>query len=798
LAMEKIKKYVKVIAVSVLFLLKLQAICTAQEINEIRSSFDHYQQLTVQEKVFAHTDKSVYLPGEIIWFKIYCVDASFHKPLNLSKVVYVDVIDNKQGAVLQAKIAMKNGIGSGSLYIPISAVSGNYKFRAYTSWMKNFSPDYYFEKQIAIVNTFKPLEPPVKDQTTNYDVQLFPEGGNLVAGITSKVAFKVVDPDGRGLTAYKGAIVDQHNDTIVRFQPLKFGIGSFVFTPIVNSAYRAVIKAVKGTVVVKDMPAINDQGYVMQLKDDGGAQLQVTVNSTSKASEAVYLLAHTRQIVKMAGSANLNSGVASFTIDKAMLGEGISHITIFNSARQPVCERLYFKRPKQQIVIDASADQPQYTTRRKVSLNIGVKNTSGAYLPANLSLSVYRIDSLQHIDTDGIVNYLWLRSDLRGNIESPDYYFKNISPETDSAIDNLMLSQGWRRFQWNNILNNTKPAFNFLPEYNDHLITAKAINTTTGRPANDLVAYLSVPGKRVQLYTSKADSLGRLVFNSKQLFGAGEIIVQTNSERDSTFRIDVLSPFSEQYSKYAGFKFNLTSGMQNAIEEHSLGMQVQNVYAGNKIKQFYNPGIDSSGFYGKPYKTYLLDNYTRFTTMEEVLREYIREVNVVRSQKRYHIKVLNDKGFLDGDPLVMLDDVPVFNMDKVIAIDPLKVRKLEVIRERYFYGPSVQEGILSYTTYKGDLGGVEVEPHAVVLDYEGLQLQREFYSPVYDTEDAVKSRIPDFRNLLYWQPNVNTTTAGKDQLSFYTSDEKGKYIGLVQGITPKGDFGSQFFSFEVK
>jgi hypothetical protein len=754
--------------------------------------------LAVQEKIFTHTDKSVYLPGEIIWFKIYCVDASFHKPLSLSKVVYIDVLDSNQGAVMQAKIAMNNGIGSGSLYIPVSAVSGNYKLRAYTSWMKNFSPDYYFEKQVTIVNTFKSLEPPAKEETVSYDVQLFPEGGNLVAGITSKVAFKVTAPDGRGLAAYKGAILDQHNDTIVRFQPLKFGIGSFMFTPSVNSAYKAVIKAGKGTVAVKDLPVINNQGYVMQLKDSGGPQLEITVNSVGKTSGELYLLAHTRQIIKVAGSTSLNSGAASFTIDKAKLGDGVSHITIFNSNRQPVCERLYFKRPKQQIFINASADQPQYAPRRKVNLSIGVKNISGEYLPANLSVSVYCIDSLQRIDTDDIVNYLWLRSDLRGNIESPDYYFKNVNAETDSAIDNLMLSQGWRRFQWNNVLNNKKPSFNFLPEYNDHLITAKVVYTATGNPADNLVAYLSVPGKRVQLYASKSDSLGRLVFNTKQLFGAGEIIVQTNSERDTTFRIDVLSPFSEQYSKYAGTKFNLTMGMQNAIEEHSLGMQVQNVYAGNKIKQFYDPGIDSSGFYGKPYKTYLLDNYTRFTTMEEVLREYIREVNVVRSQKRYHIKVLNENGFLDGDPLVMLDDVPVFNMDKVIAIDPLKVRKLEVMRDRYFYGPSVQEGILSYTTYKGDLGGVEVDPHAVVLDYEGLQLQREFYSPVYDAESALKSRIPDFRNLLYWQPNVNANKTGKNQLWFYTSDKTGKYMGIVQGITPNGDFGSQYFNFDVK
>src|ERR1700754_5230496 len=262
LAMKKIKGCVKSIAALILVLLKLQATCAAQEINKIKSSFDQYQQLAVQEKIFVHTDKSVYLPGEIIWFKIYCVDASFHHLLGLSKVVYVDVLDYNQSGVMQAKISMKNGTGSGSLYIPVSAVSGNYKFRAYTSWMKNFGPDYYFEKQIAIVNTFKPQEQPAKERLADYDVELFPEGGNLVAGITSKVAIKVTAPDGHGLATYKGAIVDQHNDTIVRFQQLKFGIGSFVFTPAANSAYKAVIKAGKGAVAIKDLPATNSQGYV--------------------------------------------------------------------------------------------------------------------------------------------------------------------------------------------------------------------------------------------------------------------------------------------------------------------------------------------------------------------------------------------------------------------------------------------------------------------------------------------------------------------------------------------------------
>jgi hypothetical protein len=635
-----------------------------------------------------------------------------------------------------------------------------------------------------------------KETTPVYDVQFFPEGGRLVGGLNSKVAFKVTAPNGNGLAIYQGAVIDQHGDTVARFEPLKFGIGSFTFTPAANNSYKAIIKISQGNKIIKELPVVNNLGYVMQLKDNG-ANLDVTVNSNSGENQ-MFLFAHTRQLVKAALSSPLNSGVATFSIDKSKLGEGISHITIFNSARQPVCERLYFKRPKQLLQIDAAADQPQYATRKKVNINVGTKRANGAAVLANLSLSVYRVDSLQQMDADDIFNYLWLRSDLRGNIESAGYYIKNQNAEADAAMDNLMLSQGWRRFQWNNILNASSSAFNFLPEYNDHLINAKITNTLTGAPAKDIVAYLSVPGKRVQLYASRSDSLGRLVFNTKQLFGPGEVVAQTNPEKDSTYRIDVLSPFSEQYSKRITPQLALSADLQKALEQHSLGMQVQNIYALNKVKRFYDPGVDSAGFFAQPYKTYLLDNYTRFTTMEEVLREYVREDNIVRSRGRYHIKVLNEKGFLDGDPIVLLDDVPVFNIDKVMAIDPLKVRKLEVIRDRYFYGPTVNEGVFSFTTYKGDLGGVEIDPHAVVLDYEGLQLKREFYSPVYDTQKAADSRVPDFRSLLFWSPDVNTNTAGKGLVSFYTSDQKGKYVVSVQGISEEGDAGAQYFSFEVK
>jgi hypothetical protein len=764
---------------------------SAQVIQEVQNSFNLYRQSALQEKIFVHTDKSVYLPGEILWFKIYCVDGNDNKPLNLSKVVYVDVLDNNQNAVVQAKVAMKNGVGDGSLYIPVTISNGNYKFRAYTSWMKNFSPDFYFEKIITLINPLKSPEALSRQSSSAYDVQFFPEGGNLVAGLKSKVAFKAVGQNGKGVNVW-GVVTNQHNDTVARFKALKFGMGSFSFTPAAGDTYKASIKADDNAATTKDLPAAVSQGYVMAVTDDGAGQLDVNVKSNGNEGANIYLFVHTRQTVKAAESMTMNNGTGHFKISKSALGDGISHFTIFNNAKQPVCERLYFKRPQQQLVLAAVADQSQYGLRKKVNVAVSAKGPSGNAVNASLSMAVYRIDSLQAIDHNDIFSYLWLGSDLKGAVESADYYFKNAGAETDEAMDNLMLTQGWRKFDWNRVLDNRAAEFSFLPEYSGHMINAKIVNAATGAPAKSIITYLGIPGKRVQLYTSQSDSSGHLQYNTKDFFGPNEIVDQTNVLLDSIYRIDVVSPFSEQYSKTVLPKFEFNNGTANALQAHSLGIQVLNIYSGSMIKRFYDPQADSSAFYGKPFATYKLDDYTRFTTMEEDLREYVKEDNIIKSKGKFHIKVLNDRGFLDDDPLVLLDGIPVFDIDKVFTIDPLKIRKLEVVPFRYYYGPAEEEGVFSFTTYKGDLGGVELDPHAIVIDYEGLQLRREFYSPVYDTEAQAASRVPDFRNLLYWSPSVNGSA------SFYTSDQAGKYVGVVQGITPNGEPGVQYFTFDVK
>src|SRR5215467_1103142 len=158
-----------------------------------QTQFKSYQDQFPQEKIFIHTDKSFYVPGELIWFKIYDVDAMNHVPFSISKVAYIEVLNDQHSAISQIKISMEKGFGEGSLQIPTSIGSGIFVIRGYTNWMKNFDPDFYFEKPICIVNPSKYKEADIRNDSVEYTVQFFPEGGNLVVGLQSKVAFEVTN-----------------------------------------------------------------------------------------------------------------------------------------------------------------------------------------------------------------------------------------------------------------------------------------------------------------------------------------------------------------------------------------------------------------------------------------------------------------------------------------------------------------------------------------------------------------------------------------------------------------------------
>ncbi|MBV9988589.1 MAG: hypothetical protein JO301_12990 [Chitinophagaceae bacterium] len=791
----------------ILLLAGMQGRAKAQLVAAIDTRFQSFTAKNVQEKIFAHTDREFYLAGDLVWFKLFLVDGAFHKPLDLSKVAYVELLDASNKPVVQTKLSMKDGEGDGSFFVPVSVSSGYYSLRAYTNWMKNTGADYFFQKSITIVNPQISLPPTVVQvNAMEPDIRFFPEGGHLVNGIAGKVACKMTAPDGREL-AFSAAVTDENNNHSIVFQSVHGGIGSFSFTPEAGHKYNAIITTTDGKKFTRSLPAADNEGFGLHVSESGPDKLLVHAENNTGATGG-YLLVHTRQILRSASQVSFSGGKAEIQIDKNKLGDGITTITLFNAARQPVCERLYFKFPDNPLRIYPKTPQAVYETRNKIDLDLKALRRDDPVNDASLSVSVFRVDSLDALPDENISSYLLLSSDLKGNIENPSWYFDFPPSITAAAIDNLMLTHGWRRFGWDQVLQDKEPVFHFVPEYNGHIITGKIVDKT-GRATANIPGFLSVPGKRTQFYPSVSDSKGQVRFEMKDMIGSSEIVVQTNTQQDSLYKLEIDNPFASTYRTTPNPAFQFSRRYTGTLVSKSIGTQVQNIYTAQQRQQFRFPQLDSMPFYGKADATYYLDKYTRFITLEEVLREYVAYLDVQRSRGKFNISLFDftaSQGLIPTkqvplfptNPLVLLDGVPIFDVTRLMALDARKIRKLDIFNHRQFVRGQYFDGVLNWQTYNGDLADLELDPGALALEYEGLQARRIFYSPVYDTEDKRSTHLPDFRNLLYWSPGVRTDAKGAAKLSFYSSDLKGKYAVVVQGLSKDGVGGSGVSFFEVR
>jgi hypothetical protein len=764
----------------------------AQDITAISNKLKAYTAATLQEKLFVHSDKDFYMTGELVWFKIYVTDALQHRPLQMSKVCYVELLAKDNRPVLQAKIALTDATGNGSFQLPYSVNSGNYLLRAYTSWMKNQGPDYFFEKNITVVNALRQPDWPLPNASAGYDLQFFPEGGNLVNGLISRVGFRLVNASGKGV-ACNGAIVNNNNDTVARFSTLRFGMGHFDLRVERSQQYKAVVRTAAGEMISQPLPAALPSGAVMRVNVLANKRLAVEVE-TNSGPGAVSLLAQAQQQVRAAISKPFVNGKVFFELDESQVGKGITQLTVFNADGKPVAERLVFSKPAA-LTMRLQADAANYGMRKKVNLSLDA-STAGVQSEADCSMSVYLLDSLQQAPSQDINTYLGLQSDLKGTVESPGYYFSDAADVAEAA-DNLMLTQGWRRFNWDQVLNDQQRVPDHLPELEGHFVQGRLVGKINGSGVPGINASLSVPAEHPLFTTATSGSRGELRFNVPNFFGSHEIVLQS---ADSNYRVDISNPFFERYSSAPFPVLSLPANTTELLEAHSIQSQVASTYYADKQQNFLLPtGMDTLAFYGNPDDRYYLDDYTRFVTMEEVMREIVSNVRVRKNNDHFSYQVWSTdfKDHFQADPLVLLDGVPVTDLDKLIAFDPLKIRRTDVVTHRFVQNNRVHSGIVSYHTYPGDLAGFPLDANALIIDYAGMQLQREFYSPVYETPVQLGSRLPDMRNLLFWSPAIKTLK-GSAIRSFYTADIPGTYIAIVQGLSANGLGGTAFTTFTVK
>ena len=754
--------------------------------------FERYQLKNFQEKLFVHLDKDFFLAGETVFFKVYDLDGYTHKPIHFSSIVSIELVNADQKPAIQLRIPIDSGTGAGSFIIPPGIHSGMYTFRAYSSWMKNFSPDFYFHQIITVVNTINNSEIYPKQENNQTSLVLFPEGGNLVYGLKSKVAFKSTDQYGSPAMV-EGAVINQSKDTILKFRSSKFGMGNFGFTPQKGNVYEVVYYSDK-SLIRKTIGPIFNQGYVMALTEDENNKLRITISTNDNLSDhIVYLFSHCRGVVRKAQYGLTNHGEVNFNIDENALGEGITHFTVFSEKRQPVCERLYFKQPVSKMNLQVATGADSFRTRSRVDLAIKVDGRLNSLQSEKFSISVIRIDSFSTIPEINICNYLLLSSDLKGRIDSIGYYFGSPSLERKQTTDNLMMTQGWLRFKWEDILESDNKSFEFLPEIQGTLLTAVIRDRISGKLLSDAPVYLTLPGKQFELVNDLSDKRGRVRYHVKDVYGQREMIAVT----DSNGVIEINNTFSDKYAGFGAGRLPLLNNWKNQLTDQSINAQTESLYHAELQKQDYLSELpDTLSFYGPPDKHYNLDDYTRFQTLEEVMREYISEVRVRSKSDKFIFRVFDRPNniFFDLDPLVLYDGMPVKNLNKLLSTDPLKIKSIDIITNKYFLNGTAFYGIISYKTYLGDLEGYEIDPGNIVFKYEGLHAGAEFYSPDYSKIKSNSARIPDFRDVLYWTPEIQND--GRT-VSFFTSDLTGKYVIIMQGISLKGETGFVTANFTV-
>ncbi|MFT3676166.1 MAG: hypothetical protein QM781_09735 [Chitinophagaceae bacterium] len=736
-----------------------------------------------QERVYVRTDKPQYLAGEIIWFQVYGMDASTYQPSGVSKVAYIELLDRNTKPVLQAKISLSKRGGEGSFYLPTNLRTDHYLLRAYTSLMRNEKTPHFYETTIAVTNTVSITPTAERVDSLSTAIDFYPEGGQLLQGHQSTVAFKITGKDGRGAGA-TGILLNAKGDTLTQFQTHRFGIGRFSFTPQANETYRVRVQLENGRVLTQNVPAAETAGYLLNVTTTGAGALQVRA-ATAGQSETLTVVAHTRTGVRQAVQIQVSSSAeGAAQIERARLAPGINFLTLFNSQQQPVAERLIFVRPDHKLNADISLSKNQFTKRDKVTLGIaatGQQSTDSI----NYSIAVYQAPASGGLDAASIQTYRWLQEELLGTIESPGYYF-SADAGVEEATDNLLLTHGWRRFAW---AAGGNTSWKHTPEVGGHLMGGRVINKNTGQPGANILCYLSAPAVPYSFQTARSNSEGYISFEVNNYYGPGEIVMKVVSDSMSKYRIDVASPFAENRLNQQLPLVVLDKKQEEVLIQRSIAMQAQNLFLADSLRHFLSPALrDTLPFYGKAEYIYKMDDYKRFSTVEETFREYVFPTTIAMRNGKPNI-VVHDGLYgqaYDENVLVLLDGIPLADHNKIFGYDPIKLKRLDVVTRRYVLGAAAFAGIISFETYKGKFDAFDLDPSVIMVDYEGLQLRREFYAPDYAKAGATGNRLPDMRTTLQWIPSQVIPASGKSEIQFYTSDQKGRFVAVLEGLSDSG------------
>lgn len=338
----------------------------------------------------------------------------------------------------------------------------------------------------------------------------------------------------------------------------------------------------------------------------------------------------------------------------------------------------------------------------------------------------------------------------------------------------------------------------YLAEYEGHIILGKLIDESTGQKTSydeSIMPYISFPGENINLFAGKASKDGNVQFFTKKINGSKEVVSSLSGNNADKYRVDIESPFILDHTKEQLPSLQLED-YQDKLLRRSMSVQVLYSYMNDSLNR---SEPTESLFKHSPYKLYVMDEYTKFATMQEVITEFVTFVRFRNLYGRRYLSTFReDIGYSSGNTLVLLDGIPIFDHEIIFNYSPLNLAKIETYFDRYVYGGKWYDGIIHFITRNKNYPDLKPDPSTRFFSYDGTQRRRIFYSPVYATESDRNSRLPDFRHTLYWNPDVKTGNQSSVSVPFYTSDLKGEYKVVVEGLTEDGKPVYATSSFNVE
>jgi len=863
------------------------------------------------EKVYLHFDKPYYAVGDTIWFKAY-LTIDQHQPSPLSKIIYVDIFGPRDSLVESLKLPVKNGVAWANVDLsPLTYKQANYRIIAYTNWMNNADPAYFFNKNITIGNTVNnelythvslkravennlskitagivykddkgapysgkkvswtaitddetivkgkaitdqngyiafsftntrrynldsarintaidignrtiiPSSFPLRSVARSIDMQFFPEGGELIYGVFSKVAFKAIRPDGLGI-GVKGTITDNDNKVIAEFTSAHAGMGVFKMAPAEGKTYRANVTFADGTKGTYDLPKIRSAGISLSVDNDDPEVLKVKLQAGNQffqqnQGKIFFILGQTDGIVCYAAQTKLSSQVYSASIPKNKFPTGIVQLTVFSSDGDPLSERIAFIQHNDQLNLTINSDKPLYANRQKVKLNIAAKSNNQP-VEGNFSIAVIdesKVPFDENKETT-ILTSLLLTSDLKGYIEKPNYYFNHPIEKTIADLDILMLTQGYRRFNYKDILNDRSLPVMFAPEQGIEI--AGTLRTLSGIPFKGGNVRLLIPDKN---YSANAvtDINGRFKFTGLLFSDPAKVNLSArNNFRSSNLMLQI---DGDPYQKIP-FNYNTPDEILNIDSTISPYLKNSKMQYNNshmlkevEIKDKKNvPTISHRdypalvGLSSEPDHLIVGDQLKGCSVFLNCLKTMA--VGMTFDIENFYVSRDYNSGrkvpariYVKGMP-VDFSYLSSINSDEVESVEIFLKDELGLVNRA-----NQTNGIIVVNMKKAptgtkisldELGKILPQANELSFTPKGYVTVRTFYSPRYDGPGGGHNIGVDTRSTIYWNPNVITDKTGMATLDYFNGDGEGTYRVIIEGIDNNGNIGRQVYKYKVQ